>query len=138
MQAAQPRPDDPSEAELLPDGLTLPLQVGQHHHDHDQFHHDHDHDHHHHLDNHLHPKLNPLSGKTEFQTTVSVEPRRKVQFERKPSTRYARSDIIIIIIIVIIIIIIIIIIVIIIKRKPSTQLSMSYIPTKLFCHRTEI
>jgi len=32
------------------------------------------------------------SGKTEFQTTVSVEPRRKVQFERAPSTRYARRQ----------------------------------------------
>ena len=32
------------------------------------------------------------SGRTEFQTSVSTEPRRKVQFERKPSTRYARRQ----------------------------------------------
>ena len=32
------------------------------------------------------------SGRTEFQTTVSTEPRKKVQFERKPSTRYARRQ----------------------------------------------
>ena len=25
LQTAEPRPDDPREAELLPDGLTLPL-----------------------------------------------------------------------------------------------------------------
>jgi len=33
-----------------------------------------------------------FSGRTEFQTSVSTEPRRKVQFERKPSTRYARRQ----------------------------------------------
>merc|ERR1719347_126933 len=32
------------------------------------------------------------SGNTEFQARVSVEPRRNVQFERKPSTRYARRQ----------------------------------------------
>ena len=32
------------------------------------------------------------SGRTEFQTSVSTEPRRKIQFERKPSTRYARRQ----------------------------------------------
>ena len=32
------------------------------------------------------------SGRTEFQTSVATEPRRKVQFERKPSTRYARRQ----------------------------------------------
>jgi len=33
-----------------------------------------------------------FSGRTEFQTSVTTEPRRKVQFERKPSTRYARRQ----------------------------------------------
>ena len=32
------------------------------------------------------------SGRTEFQTSVATEPRRRVSFERKPSTRYARRQ----------------------------------------------